>query len=124
MNDHILDCLITNYEDLEETIELHDDHFRHVVAAAIYGRADVIVTFNLKDFPDSVLARYSIEAQHPDVFVGNLLSLYEADVCDIVRRQRADLKKPPQTVEELLSTLKTQGSKDTVSRLQALTEQL
>jgi predicted nucleic acid-binding protein len=51
MNEHILDCLVTNYEDLIEAIQLPDEDDRHVVAAAIRGRADVIVTFNRKDFP-------------------------------------------------------------------------
>ena len=34
--------------------------------------ASVIVTFNLKDFTDSELNQYGIEAQHPDTFIDNL----------------------------------------------------
>jgi predicted nucleic acid-binding protein len=57
MNDHILDCLVTGYEDLIPPLQLRDADDRHVLAAAIRGRADVIVTFNGKDFPDSVLSQ-------------------------------------------------------------------
>ncbi len=38
------------------------------------GRADVIVTFNLKDFPESALPG-ELFAQHPDEFLCDLLDL-------------------------------------------------
>ena len=44
---------------------------RHVVAAAIVGHANAIVTFNTKDFPTAVLVPYGIEVQHPDEFLMN-----------------------------------------------------
>lgn len=43
---------------------------RHVLAAAVVARAQVIVTANIKDFPASALDPFGIEAQHPDVFLG------------------------------------------------------
>lgn len=75
MNMAILDCLITGYEPLIPALTLPDPDDRHVLAAAIQGRADVIVTYNLKDFPDAALSSHGIEAQHPDDFVSNLISL-------------------------------------------------
>lgn len=39
-----------------------------MLAAAIKMGADAIVTFNLKDFPNSALAGYGVEAIHPDDF--------------------------------------------------------
>jgi len=47
---------------------LPDSGDHHVVAAAIRSKANVIVTFNLKDFPRSIEAEYGIEIQHPDDF--------------------------------------------------------
>jgi predicted nucleic acid-binding protein len=47
MNAHIRDCLIGGYERLIPTVTLPDPDDRHVLAAAIHGNADVIVTFNL-----------------------------------------------------------------------------
>ncbi len=51
MDAAVPDCLISGYEDLIAALELPDADDRHVLAAAIRGRVDVIVTLNLKDFP-------------------------------------------------------------------------
>lgn len=71
MCDSVPDSLVTNYENLAGNIELPDLNDRHVVAAAIAGHADAIVTFNLKDFPLAVLQPYGVEVQHPDEFIAN-----------------------------------------------------
>lgn len=47
----IPDACIDGYEDLVSGLTLPDENDRHVLAAAIRCGADVIVTFNLKDFP-------------------------------------------------------------------------
>ncbi len=57
MNSHVRDCLVTNYEYLIPSLELPDPDDRHVLAAAIQGNADVIVTTNLSDFPSSVIRK-------------------------------------------------------------------
>jgi predicted nucleic acid-binding protein len=66
MDAHVMDSLVTGYERLIETLDLPDPDDRHVLAAAIAGGADVLVTKNLKDFPADRLAPFGIEAQHPD----------------------------------------------------------
>ena len=45
MNASVPDCLVTQYEKLATTIELPDPDDGHVVAAAIAGHVDAIVTF-------------------------------------------------------------------------------
>lgn len=49
------DALVTGWEALIGTVQLPDPDDRHVVAAALAGRADVIVTDNLADFPPEAL---------------------------------------------------------------------
>jgi hypothetical protein len=82
----------------------------------------VIITFNLDDFPPAALQPYGIEAQHPDVFVTQLLDLAPGTVCAAVKRQRQSLKKPPKTVEQYLEALAKQSLSETVARLTQFAE--
>jgi predicted nucleic acid-binding protein len=117
MNAHVRDCLVTDYESLIPGLALPDPDDRHVLAAAIRGRADVIVTYNLADFPADYLGRYGIEAQHPDEFITHLLSLDEASVIRAVKRLREGLRRPPVSAEDYLATLEHQSLPVTVAWL-------
>ncbi|MES9971967.1 MAG: PIN domain-containing protein [Candidatus Thiodiazotropha sp.] len=57
------DCIVQNHEELIDLLELPDPNDRHVLAAAIMCQADVIVTNNLKDFPQEVMDQYHIDVQ-------------------------------------------------------------
>lgn len=124
MNGAVRDCLVTGYEDLIESLSLPDSNDRHVLAAAMQAGAEVIVTFNLKDFPTESLTAYGIAAVHPDEFVQTLFDTDRELVCECVRRQREGLRNPPQSVEQLLATLENQGLVQTVARLRLCTEML
>ena len=124
MNQSVRDCLVTGYEDLIPALTLPDPDDRHVLAAAIAARADVIVTFNLSDFPISVLQAYGVEAQHPDDFIRRLLDVAPETVLLAVRRQRESLTNPPKTAEELLDTLEKQGLSSTVAHLRPFSASL
>jgi len=117
MNTHVRDCLVTGYEPLIDGLDLPDADDHHVLAAAIRTRAHVIVTFNLDDFPNDYLARFGIEAQHPDEFVTHLLDLAPGAVCAAVKRQREALQNPSKSVEEMLDALSRQNLPETVMRL-------
>jgi predicted nucleic acid-binding protein len=75
MDLHAGDAVVTGYEELIPGLNLPDPNDRHVLAAAIRGQANIIVTLNLRDFPADVVGALGIEAQHPDEFVLNLLDL-------------------------------------------------
>jgi predicted nucleic acid-binding protein len=124
MNAHVRDCLVTGFESLMAGLELPDADDRHVLAAAIRAGADVIVTFNLDDFPDECLAPYGIEAQHPDDFITHLLDLAPSAVCVAAKRHRESLRKPPKTVAEYLDSLASQQLPQTVARLREYAEVL
>lgn len=122
MNRAVPDCLVTGYEDLVAGLALPDPGDRHVLAAAIRGGADVIVTFNLADFPAEPLAPHRIEAQHPDDFIAHLLDLAPGPVCAAVKKHRQSLKNPPKTAEEYLATLARLSLPQTVARLRSFAE--
>ncbi len=117
MNSHVRDSLVTGFEHLITSIELPDVDDRHVVAAAIHSGANLIVTFNLKDFPAGALQRYNLLAQHPDDFIFDLLDLHPALVCQAAANHRRSLKNPPKTADEYLDTLLKQGLTQTVGLL-------
>lgn len=118
MNQNVRDCFVTDYHDFIPSLTLPDPEDRHVLAAAIAARADIIVTFNLKDFPASALAAYKIETQTPDDFVMRLLNMSPETVFLAVRRQRQSLRRPPKTVSELLETFQQQRLTKTTTYLQ------
>lgn len=107
MDRHVPDALVTGYQSLVESIRgLPDEDDRHVVAAAIVAQAEGIVTFNLKDFPDDVLATWNLRTIHPDSFITDLTELdITTVVLDATRRQRASMKSPPSTPDEFLDCL-------------------
>ena len=61
--------------ELEQRLWLPDSGDIHVLAAAIEGKADVIVTANAKDFPRGLLAEEGVSRADPDAF---LLGHFEA----------------------------------------------
>ena len=117
MDLHATGALVTGYEDLIEGLRLPDPDDRHVLAAAIRGRAGVIVTANLRDFPASILGRFGIEPQSPDRFILRLLGLAPGLVARAARDHRESLRNPPKTLEQYLDALAAQGLTQTVSVL-------
>jgi predicted nucleic acid-binding protein len=109
MNAHVRDALVDGHQSLIPALELPDPDDRHVLAAAIKCGADLILTFNLDDFPEQALSIYGLGAGHPDFFLVDQLNLDAERVCMAMRQHRASLKNPPKTVEEYLVTLEEQG---------------
>ena len=109
MNENARDALVNGYQPLITALELPDPDDRHVLAAAIKCGADLILTFNLNDFPVHALAIYGLEACHPDPFLVDQLNLDAERVCMAMRQHRASLRNPPKTSEEYLDTLEEQG---------------
>ncbi len=117
MNAAVLDCLVEGYEYLIPGLILPDPDDRHILAAAIQAGADTIVTANIVDFPDEVLAQYGIEAEHPDKFVRRLIDMAPSSICRAMKIHRECLKNPPKTVEEYIETLTRQSLCETAGVL-------
>lgn len=81
---------------------------RHVLAAAVAARADVIVTANLRDFPADALDVYAIEALHPDDFLCDLLDASPRRIVQILHQQAEATGRhghAKYTVEDILDGL-------------------
>lgn len=120
MNHSIRDVAVTGYESLIEGVSLPDPNDRHVVAAAIRAGAQAIITFNIKDFPESALNPFGLEAKHPDDFVLDTLHLAPGALCAAVNEQATALKNPPISRMALLETLNHCGLSQSVAKLKAL----
>jgi hypothetical protein len=117
MDTSVRDCIVTGYNALIPSLTLPDPNDRHVLAAAIVGRCDVIVTTNLADFPQAALSQYGIKAQHPDEFLTNHLNLAPGIFCEAIRKVRARLKNPPFSAQKYLEVLTNNGLVATASEL-------
>ena len=69
MQDHFPEALVTGHEPLVSALDLPDPDDRHVLAAAIAGSADGILTLNARDFPRGMLAEEGLWRADPDGFV-------------------------------------------------------
>jgi len=124
MNRHAPDCVVEGYEPFIHGIELPDSNDCHVVAAAIKGQAEAIVTFNLKDFPEETLTPLGLSAIHPDHFLADMFELDPSRALLAAQNQRRSLKNPPLSVDEYLNALQKQKLPTLVSKLRAFERML
>lgn len=117
MEDAIPDCLVSGYEHLIEGLKLPDPDDRHVLAAAITGHADAIVTWNEKDFPREVLDPFGIEVQTPDEFVLNQLMLEKLAALAALKRMRERWARPQHDAIALVALLEKRGLPQTAAHL-------
>lgn len=83
----------------------------------------MIVTNNLGDFPDDVLAPLGMEAQSADSFILNVLELAGGEVAvrRVLEEQSAALSRPPRSVPEIVGGLERAGLVASAVRLRELT---
>lgn len=107
---------------LDLSVTLPDPDDLHVLAAAIAGHADCIVTDNLRDFPADILNNFELEAIDPDTFIINQWDLHPVAVISAFKRMRARRKKPESTPEEFAAALDNAGLPNTADRLREAAE--
>lgn len=84
----------------------NDPGDRHVLAAALIAKAQVIVTDNLKHFPPESLSQFRVEAQSADQFLTSLHDLSPESMLEVLQNQVSWLRNPPRSVADLLNLLK------------------
>jgi predicted nucleic acid-binding protein len=81
------------------------EHDRHVVAAALAGRADVLVTSNQRHFPFDDLGDLGLLVQSPDDFLIDQWYLNAPAVAEVLVRMALDTKRPAMSPDGLLTLL-------------------
>jgi len=107
----------TAWRVLTPALRLPDPDDVHVLAAAIAGHADCIVTANLVDFPSSILEIHGVTAVHPDDFLMAQFDLDQVRATAALRDMRGRSKKPPYEVEEFAQIFERNGLVGMAERL-------
>ena len=110
------------WQSLTHGLRLPDAGDVHVLAAAIAGHADCIVTVNLRDFPPATLAPFGIEAIHPDEFLIAQMDLDQVAVLGAFKDMRARLNNPAYTADAFAQALERNGLVAIAQRLRDASE--
>lgn len=110
INQAFPEALITSHTEILDLKNTNiDSKDRHVVTTAICSNAQVIVTYNISDFPNDALKKFSIEAQTPDIFLTNILNLSFKKVIQVYEELERKYNNPPISREELLYRFKNKA---------------
>ena len=96
-----------------------DQDDRLHMAAAIAGRSEAIVTWNLADFPSRPLARWGMRVCLPDEYLCELLQAWPDEVLRTVVRLAAEKRRPPLSATDLVRVLSKAGVPVFADRVQS-----
>ena len=111
------EAMVEDYEQLTDALELPDPDDRHVLACAIQTKAAVIVTDNLKDFPDEILDKHDIVAISLDDFIADILDLAGVEAIAALRKMRERFQNPEIDADNLILRVEKLGLTDTANIL-------
>lgn len=103
------DALVTNYSGLIEGLRLPDPKDCHVLAAAIKTNANVIVTNNIKDFPNDYLKTFGLSAKIADDFLTDISDLNPKEAVKAFRQMVLNRRNPALDEFEVLDILRERG---------------
>jgi predicted nucleic acid-binding protein len=82
-------AMVQRHAGLETRLHLPDENDIHVLATAIAGGAEAIITLNAADFPRGVLSAEGLARHDPDGFLWRLWSDHPQEIADVVQQVRA-----------------------------------
>lgn len=109
MTVHFPGSIVSDHRQLIPAMR-NDPKDRHVLAAAVRGGAELLVTENLRDFPASAAKPYDIDVVDQDTFLLDQLDLAPRAVYAALERQVSRYRRVPRSVDDLLIALGSAGS--------------
>lgn len=117
--DAFLPTALVEFKKRDETrvakVEM-DDKDRHVLAAALSAKADLLLTQNTRHFPREWMAKRGIELIDAGTLLTRLAEEYPAILCEA---HRLGLASRPQTEEQVLAILRELTNEDVVAAVRA-----
>ncbi|MEQ8469852.1 MAG: PIN domain-containing protein [Marinoscillum sp.] len=114
------DALVENYESLINSLDLPDEKDRHVLAAAIKTNANIIVTNNLKDFPNEYLTKFVLSAKSADDFITDTIDLNPELAIEAFRALVINRRNPNLDEFQVLDRFRNCNLKDSANYLHSL----
>jgi predicted nucleic acid-binding protein len=119
------EAMIDDFAAIEEALKqspLKDANDAHVIAAAIHGAADIIVTDNIKDFPKTVLDQFGIEAMTADEFIADCIDLNKVAAMSAINKMRKRFNNPKYTWRALCEKAEAQELVQTATAMREFTQ--
>lgn len=87
------------------------------MAAAVAGQAEVIVTWNEKDFACDFLKNHAVTVVNPDTYLCSLFEESPQEVLATITRVAAGKRRPPMTPSAIVEALDRAGVGEFASRI-------
>jgi hypothetical protein len=108
MNDALPAAMVSGYEEHIRDVTLPDPDDRHVVAAGIAADATLILTWNLRHFPENELKKFGLRGMTPDEFLPALYDRAPEPVICSLANARRNLSKTRISAPDFIAILKGQ----------------
>ena len=95
------ESILYDYEGLIPIME-NDEKDRHVLAAAVKGKIELIVTYNVKDFPIEACGKWGVEVKHPQDY---LITLFHLKPIRVIQSLDSIAKHRKESREDILIRL-------------------
>ena len=111
-------ALVEKYEGLIPAVQLPDDNDGHVVAAALKCNGNLIVTYNLQDFPQEYMESLGLSVADPDTFIADMIDLSPERCCEAFQEMVLTKNKPPYEESDYLGILRSNKLTETADQLE------
>lgn len=108
MNDALPMAMVNDYEEHIPKLTLPDPNDRHVVAAAITTKASLILTWNLRHFPENELKKFGLRKMTPDTFLCSLFDKVPDLALGSLANARRNLSKTRASASDFIRILESQ----------------